>query len=272
METVYIYNIKTPTGLVVKIGCTAQNAESRMWDYANKHGLTIDSDSLQTISVKDGKKAESAMHEIFLASGYRHITGLRFGPSELFQSEYIRTYNNAIKLFNSLESEPLESLKRDNTKRWDSSELTFSAIANRSLDISTEQCGLVKIVGQNQDVELITPEWHKKLLRALKQSNNAQVGQILTIKFIADTFGYILKDSNGKKYNFEPALAKEQEILARNNRTSAFYKSWTDNEHKAAYDFFTKANFDDVTKTEKHEHIFMTAKLLLQEGYSLAPK
>ena len=126
METIYIYRINTETGLVVKIGRAEGSAESRMLDYAKQHGLSVVTDSLQTKMVDNAELEETNMHVLFKKNGYRKLTGERYSPTELFQSNYSRSYNDAVKLFLEGEFEDLEKLEVDKSVQWKASDLTHS--------------------------------------------------------------------------------------------------------------------------------------------------
>ena len=268
METLYIYKINTPTGLVVKIGCTIYDAYNRMLDYEKNHGLSIDTDSLHTLSVKDGKSAEVEMHQIFLDSGYRHVTGRRFNPAELFQSEFIRTYDDAVRLFNLDQHEDTKGLKLDNVKRWKTDELVTSYIAERPLKIASEHCGLVKIVLPHKD-EIIFPNARYTTMQKSLKKPNREVMRLLTFKDIAEENNLVLTDSLGKPFDFKPALQFEENFLKKTSGSALQWPTWRKDELNAARDFFKNDGFDNINKSTAHQHVFFGAKVLLQEGFSL---
>ena len=269
METIYIYRINTKTGLVVKIGRAEVSAESRMFDYAKQHGLSVETDSLRTKLVDNAELEEASMHAMFELNGYRKLTGKRYSPTELFQSRYIRSYSDAVKLFLHGEFETLEKLELDNSTQWKGSDLTHSEIVKEPINSTSAECALRKIVGSNEGVTLLPKYWHENFAKAIVTGSNKQVLHLMTMRDLANKFNLALKDADGNLFDFTNAEKYEKKLLSRNNSGSASWVRWKPQEFNAACDYMGSGDFTDIRRTPYHEHVFMTAKMLLQNRFSL---
>ncbi len=269
MEIIYIYRINTKTGLVVKIGHAEVSAESRMLDYAKQHGLPVDTDTLQTKLVDNSKLEETNMHATFKLNGYRKLTGERYSPTELFQSRYIRTYNDAVKLFLHDSFEDLEQLELDNSVQWKGSDLTHSEIVTKPICSINNKCALRKIVGSNESVTLLPKYWHENFIKAIDTGSNRQALHFITMRDLANKYNLDLKDTNANLFDFTNAEKYEEKLLKRNNNTSALWIRWKPQEFEAACDYMDSDDFKDIRRTTYHEHVFMTSKMLLQNGFSM---
>ena len=98
MSYIYVYQIKTSTGTVIKVGHGSTKPTTRMKDYTNRYELEVDISSLKYASISDSKAAEKYVHAELVKYGYRNIRDGKYGPQEIFQAPKGTSYKVAAKL------------------------------------------------------------------------------------------------------------------------------------------------------------------------------
>jgi len=115
---IYVYQLMTPSGTVIKVGHGKTNPKSRMNDYIKTYGLNADTSSLLFKKVSNSSQAEKYVHKELIKSGFRNIKDGSYGPQEMFQAPGLVSYKEAAKLVITL------------SKRWENHYASFQYSAS----------------------------------------------------------------------------------------------------------------------------------------------
>ena len=118
MGYIYVYQLITRSGTVIKVGHGKINPKSRMNDYIKTYGLNVDTSSLLFKKVSNSSQAEKYVHQELIKSGFRNIKDGNYGPQEIFQAPELVSYKEAAKLVITL------------SKRWENHYASFQYSAS----------------------------------------------------------------------------------------------------------------------------------------------
>ncbi|WOT05587.1 GIY-YIG nuclease family protein [Shewanella youngdeokensis] len=93
---IYVYQLNTPSEVVIKVGHGTSLPQARMADYCKTYGLDVIPSSLRYWTVANSEQAERQIFALLASKHYRNLKeGIR-GPQELFQAPSSLTYDAVV--------------------------------------------------------------------------------------------------------------------------------------------------------------------------------
>ena len=278
MGYLYLYQIDTSEGMIVKMGKTVDSPEGRLEAYTNHHGLKEVDNTLVSIEVKNCTEAEAQMESYLKSNGFCYVHRKRTGPKELYQNKYEVTFLEVIELFKAFPQGGIDLSNRPKYKGcwYEAEDLVTSETFVKPLNANKDNCLFTQIILHKKDQSYyLAPKYQKDVQNAVKcQSNLANI-HIISLWYACETLGLNVIDKNSNPYNFDKSIDYEKKRIEKNTMReikNGTYDGWQRKSKEEMLNLIQNPKGTNVIHSDEAPFVYFCIQTFFQEGYSLVTK